>query len=116
ERAVVARRMPEGIAGLLEQIAMLPNYTPLSALRSAVSVTAAALGSAPTLDISAEQVRAECLRLAALVPVLLMRLHRHHQGLAPVDPDPNLSYAAAYLQMLTGERPSPRMARALEQY
>ena len=115
-RAVAARRLPEGIADVLRQISMLPNYTPLSALRSAVSVTAAALGSAPTLDISAEQVRADSLRLAALAPVLLMRLHRHHQGLAPVDPDPDLGYAAAYLQMLTGERPAPRTARALEQY
>ena len=115
-QTVAARRLPEGIADLLRGIAVLPNYTPLSALRSAVSITAASLGTQPTLDIEPAQVRADCLRMAALVPVLLMRLHRHHQGLAPVDPDPDLGYAAAYLQMLTGERPSPRAARALEQY
>ncbi|HYL71667.1 MAG TPA: citrate synthase, partial [Candidatus Dormibacteraeota bacterium] len=115
-RTVAARKLPEGIAGLLRGIAALPNYTPLGALRSAVSITAAALGSQPTLDISAEQVRSDCLRIAALVPVLLMRLHRHSRGLPPVEPDPELGYAAAYLQMLTGERPSDRAARALEQY
>jgi citrate synthase len=115
-RTVAARRLPEGIADLLRGIAALPNFTPLSALRSAVSITAAALGSSPTLDLSAEQVRSDCLRIAALVPVLLMRLHRHHTGRHPIDPDPDLGYAAAYLQMLTGERPQPRAARALEQY
>ncbi|MBV9525437.1 MAG: CBS domain-containing protein, partial [Candidatus Dormibacteraeota bacterium] len=115
-RAVAARRLPEGIADLLRGIAVLPNYTALSALRSAVSITAAALGSQPTLDLTAGQVRTDCLRIASLVPVLLMRLHRHHRGLPPVEPDPELGYAAAYLQMLTGERPSDRAARALEQY
>lgn len=115
-RTVAARRLPGGITDLLRGIAMLPNYTPLSTLRSAVSMTTAALGTQPTLDLTAEQVRADCLRIAALVPVLLMRAFRHHQGLAPVEPDPQLGYAAAYLQMLTGERPEPRAARALEQY
>ncbi|MFN2582994.1 MAG: citrate synthase [Candidatus Dormibacteria bacterium] len=113
---VNARKLPEGIADMLRGIGSLPNYTPLSALRSAVSITAAALGSQPTLDITAAQVRADCLRIAAVVPVLLMRLQRHQQGLPAVDPDPDLGYAASYLQMLNGERPSPRAARALEQY
>ena len=116
ERAVAARALPEGIDPLLRLTAGLPNYTPLGALRSAVSITAAALGSEPTLDLTSEQVRDDCLRIAALVPVLLMRLHRHHQGQPTVDPDPDLGYAAAYIQMLTGERPTSRAARALEQY
>ena len=33
-----------------------------------------------------------------------------------VDADPDLGYAAAYLHMLTGTRPEPGAARALEQY
>src|SRR5579884_1822771 len=57
ERAVGARRLPEGIADLLRGIAALPNYSPLASLRSAVSITAAALGSQATLDMTAEQVR-----------------------------------------------------------
>jgi len=116
ERSVAYRELPAGIAELLPPVAALPNYTPLGALRSAVSLTAAAIGTEPTLDIPNEQVRDQGIRLAALVPVLLMRLHRHHQGLDPVDPDPDLGYAAAYLQMLTGERPDPVKARAVEQY
>jgi len=115
-RTVEARRLPDGVADLLPPIARLPGYSPLMALRSAVSVAAAALQFEPTLDISAEQVRADGVRMAAIVPVLLMRLHRHQLGKRPVEPDPDLSYAASYLQMLTGERPEPRAARAVEQY
>ena len=91
----------------LDEIARLPGYTALGALRTAVSLSAAALNLQPTLDLTPDQVRADALRMVALTPVLLMRLHRVHQGLAPIDPDPSLGYAAAYLQMLTGERPGP---------
>ena len=47
---------PEKIANLLPEIASLPGYTPLMALRSAVSLTGAALEQQPTLDIPAEEV------------------------------------------------------------
>ncbi|HXA28674.1 MAG TPA: citrate synthase [Candidatus Angelobacter sp.] len=115
-QTVADRALPDRVAELLPAIAAMPNYTPLSALRSAISLTASAIGTEPTLDIPAEKVREEALRMAALVPVLLMHLHRHHQGLPPVDPEPDLGYAAAYLQMLTGERPDAVKARAVEQY
>ncbi|HZS14957.1 MAG TPA: citrate synthase [Candidatus Dormibacteraeota bacterium] len=115
-RTVAYRALPEGIAGLLPAVAVLPDYTPLGALRSAVSLTAAAMGTQPTLDITAEQILEDALRMDALVPVLLMRLHRHHQGLPPVEPDPELGYAANYLKMLTGQTPDPVKARAVEQY
>jgi len=116
EETVAARRLPDRIDPILQMIATLPGYSPLGALRSAVSLTGAALGLRNTLDIPAEQVRADALRMAALVPVLLMRMHRYQQGLPVVDPHPDLGYAAAYLQMLSGERPPDRLARALEQY
>jgi len=54
--------------------------------------------------------------MAAIVPVLLMRMHRYHLGLEPVEPDADLGYVGAYIQMLTGERPHERAIRALEQY
>ncbi len=116
EKAVEARQLPAGIGEALDVIARLPGHTPLGSLRTAVSATAAALNLRPSLDIGVEEVRADGLRMAALVPVLLMRLYRVQQGLPPVDPDPDLGYAAAYLQMLTGKRPDPKDARALEKY
>jgi citrate synthase len=116
EKAVEARRLPPGIDEALAAIARLPGHTPLGSLRTAVSATAAALNFRPSLDIGVEEVRADGLRMAALVPVLLMRVYRLRQGLDPVDPDPDLGYAASYLQMLTGKRPEPKDARALEKY
>ena len=116
DQAVAGRALPGGVSTALDEIARLPGYTPLGALRTAVSLSAAALNLQPTLDLTPDQVRADALRMVALTPVLLMRLHRVHQGLAPIDPDPGLGYAAAYLQMLTGERPDTAAARALEQY
>ena len=116
EAAVRARSLSDGVAELLPAIAGLPGYTPLTALRTAVSLAATALGARPTLDLTPDEVRADGLSLAAQVPVLLMRLFRHQRGLPPVDPDPDLGYAAAYLQMLTGERPGWSAARALEEY
>lgn len=114
--AAEGRKLPERLAPLLDAIAVLPGYEPLGALRSAVSLAGAALGCRPTLDISADEVRRDAIRMAALTPVLLMHMHRRHLGLDPIDPDPGLDYASAYLQMLNGDRPSPRAARALEQY
>jgi citrate synthase len=116
EEAAAARHLPPGVEELVDGIARLPGYRPLDALRTAVSVCAAALGLRPTLDLTPEEVQADALRMVALSPVLLMRLHRVHQGKAPVEPDPDLSYAANYLLMLSGERPDPVRARAIEQY
>jgi len=116
DQAVAGRALPGGVATALDEIARLPGYTPLGALRTAVSLCAAALNLQPTLDLSPDQVQSDALRMVALTPVLLMRLHRVHQGLTPVEPDPDLGYAAAYLQMLTGTRPDPVAAHALEQY
>jgi citrate synthase len=116
DQAVAGRALPSGIAPILDEIARLPGYTPLGALRTAVSLSSAALNLQPTLDLSPDQVHSDALRMVALTPVLLMRLQRVHQGLPPVDPDPDLGYAAAYLQMLTGTRPDPVAAHALEKY
>ncbi|HNA37662.1 MAG TPA: citrate/2-methylcitrate synthase, partial [Microthrixaceae bacterium] len=83
---------------------------------AALSIAAADLGVRPVVDISAPARSAQALRVAAVVPTLVAGLHRASLGLAPVEPDPDLNHAGAYLQMVTGERPSPAAERALEQY
>jgi citrate synthase len=110
------RALPEQVLKLLPEIAQIDPFVPLDALRTAVSLVASAIGLQPTLDISAEEVRQQAVRMAALVPVLLTGLYRAHQGLEPVPADPDLDYAASYLQMLTGERPDEEHARAVEKY
>src|SRR5437870_13566246 len=51
-----------------------------------------------------------------IFPTLVTALYRLHQGLEPIEPNPELGHAANYLYMLTGEVPSPERARAIEQY
>jgi len=110
------RRIPAEVDQALRDVAAVPHYTPLRALCAAVSIMAESLDLQPTLDLTPAEVQRDCLAMAAVVPVLLMRLEAFHAGRPAVDPDPDLGYAASYLQMVTGTRPEPAAARALEQY
>ncbi len=111
------RTLPDAVRPLLPAIVDAgESFVPLEALRSAVSVTATALGFRPCLDISAEQLRDDAVRLCALLPTLIGALFRLRQGLEPLEPDPELSHAANYLWMVTGSVPDPDHARAIEQY
>jgi citrate synthase len=50
------------------------------------------------------------------VPTILTALYRLKHGFEPIDPHPDLPYAANYLYMMQGEIPKPDYARAVEQY
>lgn len=87
---------------------------PLAQLRTVLSHLAT--GSPPTYGASPAAVRAEALRLAAATPTILAALHRRGAGLPAVAPDPTLSAAADWLWMVTGERPTPEVERAINRY
>jgi citrate synthase len=89
---------------------------PLAGMRTGLSLLGAALGFGPVYDLSVDQRRQDTLVAAAAVPTLLTALHRLGRGLEPVEPREDLSYAANYLYMLTGEEPDPARTRAIEQY
>jgi len=110
------RELPPDVDAGLRAIAAASSVTSLSGLAAAVSLLGTSRQMRPTLDLSRQEIEDDCLALATLVPVLLARLESHRRGTDPVDPDPDLGYAAAYLQMLTGRRPMPEAARALEKY
>lgn len=99
-------------------LAALPHIAaagaPMAALRTAVSLAGQDAGS--WLTRSDEQRRRDGLRLTALMPTLVAALWRTRQGLEPLAPDPSLGVAADYLRMVTGARPSPQAAKAVEQY
>jgi citrate synthase len=114
--AIQLRELPEQVLQLLPEIAHIKPFVPLDALRTAISLVASATGLQPTMDISAEEVRKQAVRMTAVAPVLLMAMYRAHQGLEPVPPDPDLGYVASYLQMLTGKRPDEEHSRAVEKY
>ena len=109
------RRVPDAIIGLLPAIAA-SSKTVMEAVRSAMSMVGAAEGYQPTLDITAEERRRNALQLCAVMPTLIMAIHRLQQGLEPIEPRDDLGYGANYLWMLTGEEPDPEKGRGVEQY
>jgi citrate synthase len=118
EKVKPLREIPVEVKDLLPQVAALggPEAPPLDMLRTTYSMLAVDLDFRPWLDISHEELYAQALRTCAVVPTLLTSLYRLKHGLDPVDPHPDLSYAANYLYMLHGEVPKPDHARAIEQY
>jgi citrate synthase len=90
--------------------ALPPDAKPMDALRTAVSAWGAVqrLAWPPTQD----QARA----LTAFSPSALAAFVRIRSGAEPVPPDPSLDLVPGFLHQLTGERPDPGAARALDAY
>jgi citrate synthase len=108
------RPLPDRLASLLPDLAS--SGDPLDVLRTGVSLLGAELGWRPTHDIDAAELRLQALQLCAVVPTLLTATHRLRNGLEPVPPRDDLSYAANYLWMLLGEEAPADHVRAVEQY
>ncbi|GAA5044595.1 citrate synthase/methylcitrate synthase [Streptomyces similanensis] len=116
-RTAELRRLPDEVRAALPGVAAASAGSgPLAGLRTALSLLGAARGFRPVYDVDAEQRRRDTLVACAAVPTLLTALHRLGRGLEPVEPRADLSYAANYLYMLTGEDPDPERVRAVEQY
>lgn len=96
--------MPESMVKL--HAALDKDLHPMSMLESAL---AALGGDFPESDevLDAEVRHQQIIRLLALTPVVAALGFRHRQGLAPVAPDPNLSYAGNLLHMLLGDPDKP---------
>jgi citrate synthase len=109
------RQLPDEVLALLPGVARSSGIT-LAGLRSAVSLLAGVDGMAPLWDASAETRRRNLLRLVAVTPVLVAALYRLSSGLSPIAADPELGHVANYLYILSGSRPEPAVARAIEQY
>ncbi|APY85972.1 citrate synthase/methylcitrate synthase [Streptomyces alfalfae] len=116
-RTASLRHLPAEVREALPAIARAGVLSgPLSGLRTALSLFGASKGLRPVYDIDDDRRRADALAAAAVVPTLLTALYRLGQGLEPVEPHEDLSYAANYLYMLTGREPDAARARAIEQY
>ncbi|MFI7139334.1 citrate synthase/methylcitrate synthase [Streptomyces massasporeus] len=111
------RRLPDEVRAALPAVAAAGGRSgPLAGMRTALSLLGAAKGFRPVYDIDADRRRQDTIEAAAAVPTLLAALHRLGEGLEPVEPREDLSYAANYLYMLTGSVPGEPHARAIEQY
>ena len=115
-RAARETPLPPAVAEALPILATASGAGPLDALRTAVSLLAAAEGFAPVLDLDLPTIRTQGIRLVTAMPALAAALYRLGQGLDPVAPDPDLSWPADYLRMITGSEPSAEAVRAVEQY
>ncbi|KUN89140.1 citrate synthase/methylcitrate synthase [Streptomyces griseoruber] len=110
------RRLPRAVAAALPAVAAAGGANPLAGMRTALSLLGAENGFRPVYDIDADRRRADTVVAAAAVPTLLTALYRLGNGLDPVEPREDLSYAANYLYMLTGTEPHAERVRAVEQY
>ncbi len=108
------RALPPAVTALLPHVAAAG--APLDALRTAVSLLGSELAWRPVHDIDHDELRAQTLRLCAAVPTILAAVHRLARGEKPVAPRDDLSHAANYLWMLSGEEAPAAMVRAIEQY
>jgi citrate synthase len=117
-RSVVrrARALPASLGPILEPLARAAGAT-LGRIRAALSISADDLGLRPLIDLDPDERAAQALRVAAVIPTIAAALHRASLGLGPLTSDADdLDYTAAYLRMVTGERPTDAAARAVEQY
>jgi citrate synthase len=111
------RELPaELIPGLLGIATAGREFRPLAGLRAALSLIAEARGLKPVWDADPATRQADALLIAAVTPTVLAALHRLRAGRPPLTPRPELSTAANWLYLITGEVPGPDRVRALEQY
>jgi citrate synthase len=110
------RPLPDGVGELLPAIARLSGPGSLASLRTALSVTAQAMGCRPWTDQDDKQTRAQAARISAVLPTLAAQLYRLASGLEVVPPRADLGYAANYLYMITGAEPDERSTYAVERY
>ncbi|MFI8933594.1 citrate synthase/methylcitrate synthase [Streptomyces sp. NPDC053474] len=117
EQTAALRHLPDEVRDALPAIARASALSgPLAGLRTALSLFGASKGFRPVYDIDGDRRRDDALAASAVVPTLLTALYRLGQGLDPVEPRDDLSYAANYLYMMTGSEPDAARARAVEQY
>jgi citrate synthase len=111
------RTLPAQVQELLPQIAgAAEDFQPLDGLRTVISLVGSALGFQPSLDVDAAELKDNAMAVCAVIPTALAALYRLQSGEQPVEPHPDLGYAANYLYMIHGSVPEPDHARGVEQY
>ena len=105
---MAAGRVPPAVIATLR--ALPRTAKPMDALRTAVS----AWGAAQVLDWPPTEVQARAL--TEFSPSALAAFVRIRADLEPIEPDPELDLVSGFLYQLTGERPDPATARALDAY
>ncbi|MFN2383749.1 MAG: citrate/2-methylcitrate synthase, partial [Gemmatimonadota bacterium] len=99
-----------------EILDMLHEYPaeaePMAVLRTAVS--ALGLADPDAADNGPEATRRKAIRLISQFPTIIAAFDRLRNGNEPLEPRADLSHAANFLYMLTGNEPDPEDARVLD--
>jgi citrate synthase len=110
-RAERGQRIVE--AGIFDVLSALPvDCHPMDVVRTAVSVIGANDPTPTDLSVSANLARS--LSLMAKLPSIVAFDQRRRRGQAAIAPDPQLGFAANFLQMCFGSVPEPEIVKAFE--
>ena len=95
--------LPEPLVDILRKLPA--DAKPMDVLRTAVS--ALGIWDPDTNDNSLEANRRKAIRLTAQIPTIITTFNHLRNGREPIAPRTDLSVAANFLYMLTGEAPAP---------
>jgi citrate synthase len=113
EFTATIRRNYDLSEAMWDMIVSLPrDASPMHALRT---LTSALSLEDPCADDPSEEANArKSMFMLAKIPALIAGFDRHRKGLDLVRPDADATLAESFLYMLTGEKPTERMARAMD--
>lgn len=110
QRVLAARQTPDALKTLFKA---MPRWTPaMDALRTAVSVLAHFDQDVDDNTHEANLRKAE--RLLAQIPLVIADHYRISRGRDPIPPREDLSHAANFLYMISGEEPKEEATKALD--
>lgn len=85
---------------------------PMHVIRTMIS--SMAMDDSSPNENSVEAAREKSMQILATTPAIVAAFDRHRRGLELIDPDPSLNFAANFLYMLNGEKPTDAMIRAFD--
>ncbi|MBW8268750.1 bifunctional 2-methylcitrate synthase/citrate synthase [Caldovatus aquaticus] len=98
---------------LLKAIEGFPHDAhPMDAIRTAVSLMG--MEDPEVADVSEAATRRKAMRLLAKIPTAIAAAHRFAKGLAPVAPDPGLSFSENFFHVVFGKVPQPEVVKAFD--
>ncbi len=110
EQLLAERRLPREVTSVI--LTMPRGGSPMSELRTAVSLLALYDPEAPDMRPEANQRKA--IRLIAQVPLIVACIYNLRAGRDLTQPSPTLGHAANFLYMLRGEAPDARTEKMFD--
>ncbi len=104
------RSLPETVLQVLRQLA--GQAQPMEAIRTAMS--ALSVDDLPGSDVDPQVNLQRAVRITARIPTIVAAYDRLRNGQEPLAPRQDLSHAANFLYMLTGEVPTAAVERMLD--